>query len=257
MKKLDLEIAQLRNFLGLANPPALKWIAHSKSKFSSLSIPDLQIALRERQDQRLNEHLFGIQRDLKRLLKKIATLDALNSTKKGKESQLKTLDLDVESNKLMQALKKECEIPSDPPCENSPPSLFAKASAFAKWKREAVEELKAFVRTLLDQTPKEQQEEELRLKRKVIEEANSRKRQLTSSKRPSQPSQEKKNRPGQRARRLEWERLHGNEANHLKVEEPVAQKKELHPSWSAKIAQQQKASEVSFVGKKVVFADDE
>ncbi len=306
MKKLELEMAQLRNLLGLAVSPSLKWICKSKSKFSSLSREALESALKERQAQRLEEHLFAVQRDLKRTLKKVATLDALNSSKKGKESRLKHLDLDVESDKLMCKLKRECgieeragstrkireketesttekETESDPSsvtqeCVSAnetcnevnldsftlskipQDSLFASASAYCKWKKEALNQLKTFLSHLHDSTAKEEQEQKIRQKRKAKEEQNTQKRQFTLNAAASQPQpKEKKNRPGQRARRLEWERLHGKDANHLKVEEEEkpADKKELHPSWIAKLAQQQKASEANFAGKKVVFQDDD
>ncbi|KAL6933909.1 hypothetical protein ACO0R3_001691 [Hanseniaspora guilliermondii] len=106
------------------------------------------------------------------------------------------------------------------------------------------------------------------------------------------PEKKKKNRRGQRERRLIWEKKYGRSANHVqkKIQEETANKlerqkayeervfkrlereqeykdkqrakmekakeyasKEFHPSWEAKRIQEEKAKNVKFQGKKVVF----
>lgn len=86
---------------------------------------------------------------------------------------------------------------------------------------------------------------------------------------PSKP----KNRMGQKARRLLWEQLHGEKANHVrkqsqkaaveirsrnihKKQKPSAQQNEpLHPSWEAKKRQNAAVSHAEFSGKKIKFED--
>ena len=72
----------------------------------------------------------------------------------------------------------------------------------------------------------------------------------------------KKNRPGQRARRETWERLHGNNANHLQQQQQLINKRkqlrqqpteQLHPSWQAK---KQQSKVVQFSGTKLSFDSD-
>ncbi|KAK9767566.1 hypothetical protein K7432_002539 [Basidiobolus ranarum] len=88
----------------------------------------------------------------------------------------------------------------------------------------------------------------------------------------------KKNRPGQRARKMMWEKLHGNNANHIKAqieaEKQAAQvakwraqqtfgdkprqratTEKLHPSWEAK-KKQKNAAVVPFKGSKITFKDE-
>lgn len=106
------------------------------------------------------------------------------------------------------------------------------------------------------------------------------------------PEKKKKNRRGQRERRLIWEKKYGRSANHVqkKIEEETANKlerqkayeervfkrlereqeykdrqrakmekakeyasKEFHPSWEAKRLQEEKTKNVKFQGKKVTF----
>lgn len=106
------------------------------------------------------------------------------------------------------------------------------------------------------------------------------------------PEKKKKNRRGQRERRLIWEKKYGRAANHVqkKIEEETANKlerqkayeervfkrlereqeykdrqrakmekakeyasKEFHPSWEAKRLQEEKTKNVKFQGKKVTF----
>ncbi|ORY05332.1 hypothetical protein K493DRAFT_404374 [Basidiobolus meristosporus CBS 931.73] len=90
----------------------------------------------------------------------------------------------------------------------------------------------------------------------------------------------KKNRPGQRARKMMWERIHGNNANHIKAqlaaEKQAAQEakwrdqqtygdadrkpkrgaaEKLHPSWEAK-RHQKNAAARPFQGTKITFDED-
>jgi len=93
-----------------------------------------------------------------------------------------------------------------------------------------------------------------------------------NSKKPTEPNHirreesegniRKKNRPGQRARRETWERLHGNNANHLQQQQQLINKRkqlrqqpteQLHPSWQAK---KQQSKVVQFSGTKLSFDSD-
>jgi hypothetical protein len=81
-------------------------------------------------------------------------------------------------------------------------------------------------------------------------------------------AKERKNRPGQRARREKWEKKYGENANHLKLKKNNAvksfknsdKKKEKdsqskHPSWDAKIKKREMEEKLKSMGKgtKIIF----
>jgi hypothetical protein len=77
-------------------------------------------------------------------------------------------------------------------------------------------------------------------KKKTIIKKKEKKKKIVAEK----EVQEKKNRPGQRARREKWEKKYGENANHLKKSKKVeitkskkeeSRKEEKHPSWDARI----------------------
>lgn len=83
----------------------------------------------------------------------------------------------------------------------------------------------------------------------------------------SSKSKKKKNRTGQRARQLMWEKLYGKDANHLRKRAPRSftkpkntltlpqdhLEKQLHPSWLAKKNSEESGAIVKPQGRKIVF----
>lgn len=161
------------------------------------------------------------------------------------EEQLTEIEGEVEEDKLSRALLSETVKETMEKCTKSISSLVSS------------------LKKLRDARARKFKKVYPAKKKKIIKENSKEKLQKLQR---DQQLEDRKNRPGQRARRLKWEKKYGKEANHVKkiielqIKEKEKEKKReaVHPSWDAKKREKEAQERILKSRKKptkIVFQD--
>lgn len=299
-KNLSLQIALLEYSLGLqpSLPKAAAMLSNPSTREKTLQRlvkgykeEEREGLLKRLREEKVAQKLFGIKRDLKRLLKKakvFAIRRIIKSEDKADLERVKGIDLDALCEQVF-----ESRIKSDG-CGKEGADLsegILENGSIKKNIDQLVKQASELRPTIFHSTPFKLPERKLETRKPEKRKAGVRdteEKQFPKKPRTTVRSMEssfmtslssksqdvaKKNRMGQRARRALAERIHGENAKHLSEKKAQArnhskkfpakrsgEKKEqtsLHPSWEAKKQEKERLKKISFEGSKIRFEGEE